>query len=233
MHRTFGSLGLMLVGCALAPATPARAGTCPPTTVQVGSFSTADYYIAALDTTRSGGFYPGVFNLSYDLVSGALHVDKDINSSTGAVAVNARDAYDVAGLPGGTVVPLTAMLDVNGYMESPGCGGTGCYGVCGAAIVQGAAQVVREVSVGFSGRSDLITTLELPISVTVGTPLVVEFDLYERANAGGDWHGGVADAQIRFTGLPAGASIVSCYGYSGGATPAHSLSWGRLKTIYR
>lgn len=74
--------------------------------------------------------------------------------------------------------------------------------------------------------------IELPITITAGTPLTLEFEFWARRSPGGD-HGADATGIVRFVGVPPGARVISCQGDAGIATPVHGASWGRLKTLYR
>lgn len=233
MRRT--AFAVPFIALTLAAASPSHAQIvpCPTSDVQL-YFAVASYPTAALDTSYVVGSF-GTYRASFDLVSGALHIEKPITSNFGYEYVTARDAYDLQGLPAGTVVPLTAHFSVNGYVESGlGCGGSGCSGFFGASLYQGATQVANQsVSVGFTGRSDLVQTLGFPFSLTVGQPVALGFQLYYFVQAGGDGYGGIGDGSLYFTGLPAGAKLVSCHGYSNLPTPTRTVSWGKLKTIYR
>jgi len=56
---------------------------------------------------------------------------------------------------------------------------------------------------------------------------------FSASRALGGSHGAVADGTIRFTGLSAGQSVISCQGFAGQITPVRRVSWGSVKTIYR
>ena len=71
---------------------------------------------------------------------------------------------------------------------------------------------------------------EFAVDFTPGTPLFLQYELNAVA------FDGYVDAvgQISFPDLPAGMSIVSCRGFRAGAvTSTRSVSWGRIKQIYR
>jgi hypothetical protein len=222
---------VLLIAALCAPAVSAGPN-CPASVIQLYAGTAASYSIPALDTSYSAP--KGVYHASYDLVAGALALDKAVTSGFGYSYVTSGDAYDIAGLPPGTLVPLTAAFDVNGYVQSDDiCGGSGCSGFFGARILQGSTTVEQSVSVGFHGRSDLIETLQLPLTATVGTPFQIQFQLYYFVQAGGDGYGGAGQGTFRFAGLPVGATMVSCNGYGSGSVPVRPTTWGKLKTIYR
>jgi hypothetical protein len=224
---------LSMLGLGAAAVAHAQSLPCPNSEVQLGDSNVADYTSAALDTSHT---YPtGTYRAAYNLLTGALHFEKPLTSNFGHPFVIASDRYDIAGPAPGTIVPLTVEFDVNGYVESAGdCGGSGCSGFFGARMFKDGVTVVdQSVSVGFTGRADLIQALQFPTSITVGQPTVIQFQLYYFVQAGGDHYGGIGDGAFHFTGLPAGAALISCQGFGGLPTEARHASWGKLKTIYR
>lgn len=84
---------------------------------------------------------------------------------------------------------------------------------------------------GFSTTSSGPQSVVAPLTKSVGEVFRLEAHL-------GTWGGGPgvgsahATASLRFRGLPAGYSIVSCHGYAL-TTPARSASWGGVKSLYR
>ncbi len=224
------ALTLALVTAGLVTRVAAAQGAdCPLNEVALRG-SAALYPKAALDTSFTT--YGGTYRASYDVVRGTLFVYKPV-SNFGGVHVRTHDLYDIQGLPPGTVVPLAACLDVNGYVLGLGCGGTGCAEYLYAWVIEGTVKVEASTFVRYEGRSDLITTVKKAVSITVGQPLELDFELVLSVGAGGDNYGGQASGQIRFEGLPEGAHVVSCWGYSTAPVPALPTSWGRIKALYR
>jgi hypothetical protein len=222
-----------MLGLGAASMARAQGLACPNSEVQLGDSNVADYATAALDTSHT---YPtGTYRAAYNLLAGTLHIEKPLTSNFGYPYMIASDRYDIAGLAPGTIVPLTVAFDVNGYVQSAGdCGGSGCSGFFGARMFKDGVTVVdQSVSVGFTGRADLVQALKFPTSITVGQPSEIQFQLYYFVQAGGDHYGGIGDGAFHFTGLRAGAAMVSCQGFGGSPTAAHRGSWGALKTIYR
>jgi hypothetical protein len=234
MYRSSAAL-VSLVLAALVGYTPATGQVipCPNSDIRLEGQILAQYPSAVVDTVLTD--QSGTFRAGYNLTTGAMYLDKPIASGPGLMYVNPRDRYDITGLPPGTVVPLTAILDVNGYVESAGiCTADGCSGTFGARIGDPFSWYAEQsVSVGQTGRSDLVTQLQFPFSITVGQPSLVQYQIYYFATATGLGHGGIGQATFSFSGLPAGATLVSCNGYSAQPTPTRATSWGRLKTIYR
>ena len=224
------ALALALVSCLGAQPVAAVVTACPTTALFLRG-PTAYYPTASLDTSYTT--YGGTYRASFDLVGGTIYVFRPI-ANFGMVEVTTGDLYDVEGLPAGTVVPVTVALDVNGHVESANiCGGTGCGATFDAQIIQGTTVVEQTARVGYYGSSDLVTTLQLPLSITVGQPVELNFQLFVSVGPGGDGYGGYGTGRIHFDGLPAGAHVVSCHGYASQTVPALPTSWGRLKSIYR
>lgn len=237
MSRTAGVLASCFALCfAVLVAKPALApGSCPASSLQLlwsaGEFQSTT---AASDSSYTPAGFPTQSSAAYDLVTGELSMFRNIGGVSWTY-VRARDLYDVAGVAAGAQVALTAQLDVDGYVQSPGCGGSGCGGTFGARIRQGAALVERSVTfpnVFLGGQVSLRETLQLPIVISAGTPESLEFELYVFIPAGGS-AGGAGSGKIHWSGVPAGAHIVSCQGFADSATPAWRTSWGNLKTLYR
>ena len=234
MRRSSLALASLALAAVLGNApVAAQVIPCPNSDIRLEGQTLAQYPSAIVDTVLADQY--GTFRVGYNLITGAMYLDKPIASSNGSMYVTPRDRYDIEGLPPGTVVPLTAILDVNGYVESAGiCTADGCSGSFGARIGDPFSWYAEQsVSVGQAGRSDLVTQLQFPFSITVGQPTAVQYQIYYFATASGIGHGGIGQATFSFSGLPAGATLVSCNGYSAQPTPVRATSWGKLKTIYR
>jgi hypothetical protein len=235
MSRYNASLAILVAAVLALAAIPAGAQVipCPNSDIRLDGPFLAQYPSAVVDTSTGSLFGP--FHAGYNLVTGTMVLEKPIGSGADDSYVFPRDRYSIEGLPPGTVVPLTANLDVNGFVESTGeCTAPGCSGTFGARIGDPFAWYAEQsVSVGQTGRSDLVTQLQFPLSITVGEPAAIAYEIYYFVPSDGIGHGGVAHATLSFSGLPAGATLVSCNGYSSQPTPTRATSWGRLKTIYR
>jgi hypothetical protein len=156
--------------------------------------------------------------------------------STGTLAgvtTVAFDAFDVAGVPAGTVVNAVATLTVDGAVWTDGCGGSGCGGFYWVWFRHGndSLQVLQSDHL-FSGRVDHHDVIQLPVTFTAGQPELLSIRAHGQRSPGGAHHS-EATCVLTFSGLPAGAGVVSCKGYSGAIVPARPNSWGRLKTMYR
>jgi hypothetical protein len=222
---------LVAVCAEIARATPGLAATqsaCPASDLSLSTVATYTTTAAALDSSYL------LNRLQFDLVAGILSLD--YCCSINPTYMNARDAYDVIGVPAGTPVSLSVEVPVSGEIyDSGGCGGSGCGGSFYASIDHGAEHAQYLFSsppLYYGARASFSGTAQLPLTIVAGLPETVSFQFWARRALGGS-HGAHAQGVIRFTGLPAGASIVSCQGFAGQITPVLRTSWGGLKTIYR
>jgi hypothetical protein len=226
------SVVLLLNALLVVPARAHAGASCPGSTVELSGGGAATYYVASLDTSLSVG---GQFHVDYHLVTGTL--DMDQNRSVAMTYVRASDAYDVAGVPAGTPVPVTATFNVHSdiYTDT-GCGDPNCAGYVDMQIQHGVDVADQNHTLGppplGPNSATYADLLRLPMTIVAGQPEVVTFLLLGRFLPGGN-EASDAHGVIGFTGLPAGASIVSCQGFSMGVTPTRHESWGRLKSIYR
>jgi hypothetical protein len=214
--------GIALVASLLASGVARPA--CPANSVSLGGYGSTATSAQQFDSSST---YGGAFHGAYNLATGELVLDQCCNLSS--TVVDVVDAYDVTGVPAGTPVLLTAQLSVAGSLQTPG-------GVITCAIQHGVdVQQSLHVVNAYQGWQPFSEFLQLPVTIVAGQPEPIEFVLSGRRTVGSriDASGSQARASIGFTGLPAGATIVSCQGYSGAPVPARRPSWGRLKTIYR
>ena len=224
LRSLFPALVALFLGTAIGAASPFD--PCPVNAIGLpsGSFSVA---AAAYDTTTTDGLN----HVAYDLVSGTMLMHQCC-TLTGAY-FDVFDDYDVTGVPAGTPVTVTAALVVDGAVWTDGCGGTGCGGQYGAWLRHAAeGDSVFHSDHLFSGRTEHHDVLQIPVTIIAGTPERIRCTALGRRTPGGN-HGSEAACGLTFAGLPPGAAIVSCQGYSGGPTPARSSSWGRVKVLYR
>ena len=179
-----------------------------------------------LDVTDSPGYH-----VAYDLPRGTVSMSQ--GGSLAQTYVLASDAYDVTGVPAGTPVSFTANFTVDGMVWTGGCGGSGCGGYVGIHLGAGPAFNDTTYAIHlFSGSQSFHDVRRLPVTMTAGTPIVIEFRLTGARSPGGS-HSSSGDGVISFSDLPSGAGIGSCQGYSTLPTPVRRASWGALKTIYR
>ncbi len=219
---------LLLALPLLALARPGRAAVCPATSLDLGGYGTLFTNTARGDTSST---YGGNYHVAWDLGTGQLVMNQFDNLSS--TFIHTQDAYDLAGVPAGTAVTVTARFTVDSDVYTPGCGGTGCSGTVGMVIDHGGQTVEQVHSVSlFNGEQTFHDVLELPVTIIAGQPETIGFEIYGHRNPGGN-HGSDGTGTIDFAGLPAGASVTSCQGFGSLATPARASTWGRLKAAYR
>jgi hypothetical protein len=207
----------------LALAAPATAGTsCPENIVWYGCWDGvgAPSTNASFDYGTLGSWSPGqTCNTGcYDLVSGTLvatgHGDPWGPGCSSRVLVH--DDYQLVGPPG-PALAFEAVLQVSGTMS-----GTGGYG---AGLKQSWINPGEEQCSGAASCEASIALNYAPGST---------FPVWAVLDAGATYPAGEAKATglIRFRGLPEGYSVVSCQNYDV-PVPAHALSWGGVKALYR
>ena len=151
----------------------------------------------------------------YDSVHGALEAlgGGDILSPGCAAGAWMVDDYWIDGPPSAQPLTFEAVL----FAEVT---------ITGTSFASG-----RIDFAGFSTSNSGPQTVMTSLTKSVGEVFSLQADLSTGAvdHATGMGH---ATATLRFRGLPAGYSVVSCQGYAL-PTPARSSSWGRLKAAYR
>jgi len=226
----------LVLGVPLAVSGMAHAGpSCPPSFVKLGGGSQTGKVSARVDTSFSFPFpTPGTNRVAYDLIAGTLAMSQCCGPAE--TFVQASDAYDVAGVPLGAPVTVTATLTVDSDVR------TSCDQalLCGGALVDiqirhGADSVaVQHVITPPPQEMTWHDTLVLPVMIVPGTPAEIAFTLGGRQLIGSIGDASDASATITFSGVPPGATVTSCQGYQGTrATPAKPMSWAKLKSAYR
>lgn len=219
-------------GCALALAAVigfvASAAACPQSCVQV--LSGPEYCTSAAQMDTSGVPAPnswcGPYQAGYSIPLGTLYsaASSPFDGCEGRTTV--EDDFDLSGVAVGTAVPLTARLSLSlhawDYM-GPGS----AY----AGLLEGASNSSTvEWNLFDFYDSTRETVLTVQVTAMAGTPFRMRY--FVGSHVGelcfAEWHG-----TFDFTGIPAGASVVSCNGYAQVPTPTRPSSWGRLKARYR
>lgn len=191
-------------------------------------------FLSAAATYDSSSYFGdlGGYRVAYDHPAGTVEIHHCCG--LGRTFVKARDSYDVVGVPAGTPVTVVVELSVEGAILSQGCGGSGCWGTLGFSLASGTnlneSYLTRNMFA--VGSEPVQGGLTLPITIVAGQPVTVERQLWAQKAAGGN-HGARGVGQIRFSGLPEGARIVSCQGFDPAVVPTARSSWGRVKSIYR
>ena len=226
--------------CFHRPAPPAVLAECPQNLIRCGAFSDDQDRMtsAARDSVEcsEAGDTAGAY---YDLTLGWLVAGASGGDISAFARASAHDRYQIIGVEPGTAVSLVAEMGASG--------GAGAYGHCAfSPYASVSATLERDdgtrvrVSAGSSysypdctpvGSGSLSATLQLPLEVIAGE----EFGLHMEVTASASWGDGTASMSgLAFSGLPPGASIVSCQGFLQ-ESPVQALqaSWGRVKSIYR
>jgi len=203
----------------------AQSAPCPESVVLLYGAPPASNTAAAFDTANFAG------SGGWDMPAGLVHM-YSTGTLTG-VTTAVFDDFDVTGVPPGTVVNVLATLTVDGAVWTDGCGGTGCGGFYWVWFRHGtdSLSVVQSDHL-FTGRADHHDVIQLPVTFTAGQPEQLSIRAHGQRSPGGA-HYSEATCVLTFSGLPQGADVVSCKGYSGAVVPVRTNSWGRLKTMYR
>jgi hypothetical protein len=186
---------------------------------------------AIFDTTMGSAHgYPN--RDAFDLVAGTLHVFHPGSLSPTRLATT--DLFDVEGVAPGTLVPVTVEARDWGWIATDGCGGSGCYGYVSMRVTTptDSQQALAEFNLFSPESRPFTSTVWCQAVLQAGSPIAVTFELQGGRALGGS-HYSMSDAEYRFTGLPAGARVISCRGYADPGTPAFPRSWGSLKAAYR
>lgn len=211
-------------------AVPAHA-TCPSNQIQLSHSSGASNQPrASLDTTWAGPSFST--SASYDLVAGTIALS--MTPAQGEdVFVSANDLYEIRGLPPGTEVNLDLVLDFEGSLDTPGCPRAGCAAEFDAIAFSEFYQQSKVVTASAAGGpASSVDQVWVPVRMVAGVPQAMGV-MFRIDVAPDGFFGGVWTGRMHFNGLPIGARIVSCQGYSDGVTPARLATWGHLKTLYR
>jgi hypothetical protein len=154
-----------------------------------------------------------------------------VSSGRADVYVRVVEAFDLAGVAPGTIVPVTVTFDLSGSVYQS-CGASGCGAELSATLRSGPDSVTAAALIAGPTpptTKPLVQTLSLPVTITAGTPVVMQFVLRYGTGPGQEEANGTVTGRWSVIGLPAGASAVSCLG----TTPVRARSWGALKVRYR
>jgi hypothetical protein len=199
----------------------------------------ADIFInttdAMVDSMQKGVFSRSA-HASYNLVSGRLQGSVGVH---GNIIIETADIFTLTGPPAGTPVALQARMYVRAVVGvSPGFDQTaGCE-----ARIQDSPTNYRRVSASVRARFppyavQLDTTLVLPIVAVAGQPFQINMYLSAETRWGGGFTADTAGepgVSLSFAGLPPGASLVSCQGFTvESPILVEPTTWSRIKTRFR
>ena len=185
---------------------------------------------------------------SWDLPAG--HIQAEVQTLAGIYSeVQAVDRFQVVGVPPGTPLDLTARLRVRGWIGDGN--GSDLFGEASvsAALQEGsltggwAGPWMYSFRVGKDNHGTFLvdTTLATGIQTTAHDEFQLSYSLLVQQGRHGSsrfrdqpYANSPGGGFLSFDGLPAGASIVSCQGFSQGfPVPTLQTSWGGVKARYR
>jgi len=213
--------------------TRAFAAPCPDSEwslITIGGWRTTA--AAVFDTSSAMTSWMGGERATINIPGGWLGVYRCCG--LGITATRLVDAFDVTGVPPGTIVVAVADLVIDGWILGAGCGGSGCWGDLRGTIAHGPTTYQQLLTMPVPGVDSVHVsgTVTLPVTITAGTPERIDFMLEAYRAAGGS-NGAHGIGTIRFRSLPPGVRVISCKGYDSATTPVRATSWGALKVVYR
>ena len=213
---------------------------CPLNELSCGASSASGELLSASPRDSLGCSDPsaGAYGL-YDLRTGLLGVSSSAYDVGAGMSGAVHDVYQIVGMEPGTPVSLVAEITAVGGVDlfgqcvfSPfGSFSATFFGDSGPSVSASGYASFGPPYCDGSGQERTEIVLQLPVAATAGQA----FALHMEASTSVRW--GSAHASLNnlaFSGLPPGASIVSCQGFLQ-EPPVQALqaSWGRVKSIYR
>ena len=206
-------------------ASPALAGvSCPENEIAHGCYHDAVAYQSSTPTCKLSeqGLVPWSAGSTcefgcYDLPAGALAA-RGVSNTVGGCGSNVRvsDFYKVVG-PVGPPLAFEGVLFVHATLSPYTSAGAKIESGLQSASCNATPDGEAAISLSHAPGESFLLTAELGAGGLDGA--------YPAGEA-------VANATIRFRGLPEGYSVVSCQNYDL-PTPAHPSSWGGVKALYR
>jgi hypothetical protein len=200
----------------------AGAAPCPSNQIILtGAETVSDQSVLDLSEVNAHG--------SYDLRSGRLSSAVSFNDPGRATSsVSTDDVFWIVGLPAGTPVDPVAEFSVSGswnvFPGVPQGDFTWLGSVATDSDSSGYAFPLGGCCHGSISRWFAISSHRL-----AGERFHLRLRLASQEYRGNVDISGV----LSFSGLPLGAGIVSCQGYSAGVTAARRSTWGEIKHFYR
>ena len=230
---------LALLAAAVLATAPAHAA-CPVPFYLHGGFNPSTPLpvdAAAHDTTLANptcGTMHGRFQAGAGLVLAAAYSSCGGSGPMEIAGIETvfEDDFIVSGPAPGTPLAFDAVFDVHGLAESfsePGGGGGGRVRALVRQTPGGEASVERATTT-LDSYVSVAEPLVLSVSAVAGTPVRLRFATRAETFDGR----AEMEGAFRFAGLPPGAVVTSCRGYTSDAPVAgRGSSWGRIKTLYR
>jgi hypothetical protein len=206
--------------------------SCPPTTVRC---SYTKEITAPSDTSYCCDFvYGRCGSARTDHATGRFHAEGSggFDFSGGGAEIDAVDQFTILGPALPDPIAINALLDIHGYAYGSSYHFTCSSGQASFSIASAGVPAASRTINGDCTPASIDVTIGIPLAVRVGESFVLT--IVTSARGAGDGGNGTADSGLRFSGLPAGYSIVSCKGYRmDSPVPTRLTSWGALKRIYR
>lgn len=150
-----------------------------------------------------------------------------------SAAFVAKDSFEVVGITEPALI--RARIIVRGdYFGQPHMEGSGC-GRTEILLSAQSAPTARSTLGSCSGSRSFDDQLEVEVLAVPSQKFHVSLNASAIGSGGfqGAVGGAIASMRLSFEGLPPGATVMSCHGYTQGSTPARRVSWGSLKHHYR
>lgn len=180
-------------------------------------------------------------DLWYDLTAGAMTVGARGTDFTGSGSMDLQDTYVLSGPVPGAPFAITARLRVRGAVP----------GSCGTLPLVASGQIMVRLEHPSAGLAEFTlaslpgecsptrccytaasvdSSIEVQVHGVAGEPFTLALALQASARGFGTTY---VTAELTFGDLPAGASLLSCQGFTtSGPTAGRRTSWGRLKARY-
>jgi hypothetical protein len=213
---------------------------CPMNTIDLHGFDTRVLFTgtaAAKDTSAIGSI--GTAKSSYDLDNG-FFTSQAVGDADAIVST--YDTFMLSGVSSTTPTAFQAHLTILGTINTAESQSISRSANITARLTEGSSNIIalfRSVhSMASPPYGALVdSTLTINISAIAGT--LINVKVYIRTHSthngsrGADFRTGNYGAQLHFTGLPPGASLVSCQGYtSESPIPVISSTWSSIKSLY-
>ena len=224
--RTVVAVGLSALSI-LPSSGSARASTCPPNTI---GFPNGPILVTSTDAARDTTVQSGARG-AWDLAIGELRVA--VYDRTG-IEVTCEDIYWLEGVPSESSTPFEARFEVSGDFAGGGWDGHDpCSGSAWNFSVAEGTNLASDFYAFncFSGSGHVDRAAILTLAKAADEPFTLRLSLASTVS-----YRDLASVvgRIHFIGLPPGARVVSCQGFtSSGTTSSRRSSWGLVKAAYR
>lgn len=174
--------------------------------------------------TYASGFY----HLSQGRIGGEV-LGHSCQCLEGRAEVAARDVFEITGIPGNGSIPCTIRLHFTGSLARPLHQG-GPFVLSGVEF----AQLERRASApgGWDGWwPDLDESVVLDVVIDGNTPFSLTYWLMITSYYTSELSR--IEGRLTFLGLPAGARVTSCRGFSQVGVGVEQWTWARVKSLYK